>query len=287
MKKTIITIACTGLLTLGLTGCDDKESIVPAPVANLHYDTTPGRIVLRWDTIVDANTRYVQVDFYNPLTRKDERRLASVYADSIEIPDTRQKYGEYNFLVKTVSPTNDYSVVETITAQSEPAIQTWIPTSVKLTAEMLSTNAQEPSEGPIANLLDDNTSTFFHTKWSSPVPALPHYMTVALPVTINSWWSIYYAPRNNANNKPTDFDLLGSTDGTTWFPIKNFTQEADGLPVDRTTAYTSERMNASDKPFSYLRYSVNKTNNNTTFWTMSEFKIYTWILIDPEAPDED
>jgi hypothetical protein len=279
-------MACIGLLGLSLTGCDsDDETVVPSIVTNLHYDTTPGRIVLRWDTIQDANVRYVQVDYYNPLTKKDERRLASAYADSLEIPDTRQKYGEYRFSVKTVSVTDNSSKIETITAVSKPAKQTWIGTPLGLTAEMLNTNAQEPSEGPIANLLDDNTGTFFHTRWSSPVPEAPHYMTVALPVTIDDWWSFYYAPRNNANNKPTDFDLYGSTDGTDWFLIKNFTQEADGLPADRTITFSSERMNAAGKPFKHLKYTVNKTNNNSVFWTMSEFKVYTWVLIDPEAPD--
>jgi hypothetical protein len=279
-------MACIGLLTLSLAGCKEDETIVPSAVTNLHYDSTPGRIVLRWDTIQDPNVRYVQVDYHNPQTKKDERRLASVYADSLEIPETRRKYGEYSFSVKTVSVTDGYSRAETITALSEPATQSWIPSTLNLTADMLYTNAQETSEGPIANLLDDNTSTYFHTDWHGNVPA-PHYMTVALPATIDGWWSFYYAPRNNANNKPTDFDIYGSTDGTDWFLIKNFTQAADGLPTDRTATFSSERMNAAEKPFKHLKYLVNKTNNNTVFWTMSEFKLYTWTLIDPEAPDKE
>jgi hypothetical protein len=286
MKRIVKYIACIVLPVLSLISCGKEETIIPSSVINLRYETTPGRIVLRWDTPQDENIKYIQADYYNPLTRKDERRLASIYADSLEIPDTRRKYGEYTFSVKTVSLTNDYSETETITAVSEAAEKTWIPSAVKLTADMLYTNAQEPTEGPIVNLLDDNTGTFFHTAWSKSIPS-PHYMTVTLPETIDGWWNFYYAPRNNSNNKPTDFDLEGSMDGSSWFLIKNFTKEADGLPTDKTTAYTSERLNVADKPFNHLKFSVNKTNNNTVYWTMSEFKIYKVTLIDPEAPDEE
>ena len=88
-------------------------------------------------------------------------RTASIYADSIEIPDTRKKFGEYQFSVQTVSPTGDKSAVQTISKVSEPALPTFVSTQIALTAADLSTNAQEPTEGPIANLLDGNTGTFF------------------------------------------------------------------------------------------------------------------------------
>ena len=291
MKTIIRTITCIGLLILGLAACDEKkESILPSPLTNLKYTTTPGRIVLRWDPIEDANVHYVQVDYYNPLTGKDERRLASVYSDSLEIPDTRQKYGEYSFAVKTVSVTNDYSKTETITAVSEPAKGTWIPGSqVALTAEMLYTNAQESSEGPIANLVDGSTSTFFHTTWHNIDVLEYHYITIALPGSLTEWWYFWYAPRNNAYNKPTDFDVLGSTDGTEWFLIRNFTKDEDGLPVTSTGTYTSPYL-TSDRQINHLKFLVKDTNNSAVtqgyvFWTMSEFKLYTALYIDPEAPD--
>ena len=55
---------------------------------------------------------------------------------------------------------------------SQPGSQLWISTALELTADMLGTNAQEPSEGAIANLLDGNTGTFFHTRWSGTVNML-------------------------------------------------------------------------------------------------------------------
>lgn len=286
MKNIYKYLACLVLGCGCLASCSSEEGITPSPIANLHYDSTPGRIVLRWETPSDGSVKYIQVNYYDYLTKKEQMRTASVFADSIVIPETRQKYGEYTFSVKTISPTGTSSEAQTVTAVSLPKEKTWISTALILDADKLSTNAQEPNEGPIANLLDNNTGTFFHTAWSVDIPG-PHYMTVGLPTTINGWWQFYYAPRANGNNKPIDFDLMGSTDGKSWFLIRNFTKDADKLPVDSKTTYMSERMDASAQPFSYLRYIVNATNTGSVFWTMSEFKLYSVELIDPEAPDKD
>lgn len=286
MKKIFKYIACIALLGISVASCSDDEGIIPLSVTNLHYDSTPGRIVLRWNTPEDSNIRYIQVNYHDPLQKQEVMHTASAYADSMEISGTRQKYGEYKFSVKSVSVTEDCSETQVLTAISQPADKTWTPAAIKLSGEMLTTNAQESSEGPIANLVDDNTGTFFHTAWSVDIPG-PHYMIINLPTTIDQWWQFYYAPRANGANKPTDFNLEGSMDGNTWFLIKNFTKDADKLPVDSKTAFTSERLNAEAHPFKYLKYSVNETNTGSIFWTMSEFKVYIVTLIDPEAPDEE
>ena len=278
-----------GMLLIGVTlaniSCSsDEDGITPAEITNLTAESTSGRIVLRWDTPEDAGIRYIEVNYYDPLQKKDVMRTASIYADSIEIPDTRKKFGEYQFSVQTVSPTGDKSAVQTISKVSEPALPTFVSTQIALTAADLSTNAQEPTEGPIANLLDGNTGTFFHTAWSVNIPA-PHWMQVNLKEEITGSYKFYYAPRNNGNNKPTDFDLMGSTDGTNWFLIRNFTKDADGLPVTSTDTFTSEIYDAP-QPFSQIRMVVNATNTSSIFWTMSEFKFYSVSVTDPEAADE-
>ena len=277
-----------GMLLIGVTlaniSCSsDEDGITPAEITNLTAESTSGRIVLRWDTPEDAGIRYIEVNYYDPLQKKDVMRTASIYADSIEIPDTRKKFGEYQFSVQTVSPTGDKSAVQTISKVSEPALPTFVSTQIALTAADLSTNAQEPTEGPIANLLDGNTGTFFHTAWSVNIPA-PHWMQVNLKEEITGSYKFYYAPRNNGNNKPTDFDLMGSTDGTNWFLIRNFTKDADGLPVTSAGTFTSEFM--MPQPFSQIRMVVNATNTSSIFWTMSEFKFYSVSVTDPEAADE-
>lgn len=286
MKKILKSYA--GLLLFGAAlataSCSsDDGGVTPAEVTNLTAESTSGRIVLRWTTPAESNIRYVEVKYHDPLLKKDVMRAASAYADSIEIPDTRKKYGEYQFTVQSVSATGDKSSTQTISKASEAALPTYVNTQIALTAADLSTNAQEPSEGPIADLLDGNTGTFFHTAWSVAVSG-KHWMQANLKREITGAYKFFYAPRANGNNKPTDFDLMGSTDGADWFLVRNFTKEADGLPVTSTGTYTSEVYNV-EKPFSQIRIVVNTTNNGTAYWTMSEFKFYSVSIEDPEAAD--
>ena len=282
MKKQIKYIL-TGLFGLCMIGCssdDNKET--PSDIKNIESIAGPGYINLKWDYPDDGSVFYTKVKYYDHLKKKDMVRLSSI--DTIRIPNTRNKYGEYEFFLQTYSKTDTpNSNIHSIKAISGKKPITEVANLIKLTEEQLSTNAQEPSEGPIKNLLDGNTGTFFHTQWSAPVPAGPHWMQIELSNSLQVF-RFQYDPRNNGNNKPTNFDLLGSMDGEEWFLIKNFTKEADGLPVTATDGYKSPTIK-SEKPFKFLRFSVNKTNSGSIFWTMSEFRLYDVDVIDPEAPD--
>ena len=68
--------------------------------------------------------------------------------------------------------------------------------TVPLTSAAFTTNAQEPSEGPIANISDGNTAgtNYFHTAWSSELTETP-YIEVQLPDAMYSL-SFGYISRN-------------------------------------------------------------------------------------------
>lgn len=287
MRENIIRLLFTGLLCFCITSCEKKEETIPSDIINLNAEANPGEIVLRWSSPDDGTVHYTQVTYYDKLLKKDVVRLASIYSDSILIPNTRKKYGSYTFTVQPFSKTDTGGKIQIIEAVSGAAPITKEERSeqIQLSADNLSTNAQEPSEGDIANLLDSNTATYFHTAWSVSVEA-PHWLQVDLNKSLTDHFKFYYAPRNNADNKPTDFDLMGSTDGVNWFLIRNFTKEEDSLPTNATDDFTSPILEVS-QPFSYIRIVVNKTNSNSVFWTMSEFKFYNVIrtVVDPEAPD--
>ena len=213
MKKNIFLLAVT-LLLIGFASCSDEDTkpIIPSDVIDLSADTQdkPGYIVLRWATPDDNTIRYIKVSYYDYLLEQDVVRLASVYADSVLIPDTRKKFGEYEFKVQSYSETGDAGNVQTIKAVSEPApVQVVFGESkqIALTVDQLSTNAQEKSEGPIANLIDGDASanSYFHSTWNNPIPAAPAkdtYGTVTytnngnavgafnlrLPVTVTYKW---------------------------------------------------------------------------------------------------
>ena len=275
---------------LVFNGCNDKgEKIVPAALTGLSIASdSPGTITIRWSLPNNVESiRYIRVDYYDPRLKKDVLKTASVYSDSMVINDTRLKYGEYTFKVHTVSPSGEAGNVQELKIVSLPAEPTYIATIVPLTAGSFSTGMQSTAEGPVGNLADDAGTTYFHSDYSGSRPPAPHWFQVNLGTDISSgYFRFWYQNRANANNKPTDFDLLGSTDAQSWFLIRNFTLEADGLNVANGGQWTSGNY-AVPQPFRYLRFSVNQTNNNTDFFTMAVFKFYTVVLIDPEAPDSD
>lgn len=115
---------------------------------------------------------------------------------------------------------------------------------VALTEDMLQTNAQEPNEGPIRNVLDGNTGTFFHTAWSMTVDA-NHWFGVKTPDTYTKFafmwtgrnssyndtpaWMNFYVGSSEANLKKILYDNGAEYNGTacsyTWDdanPDKNF-----------------------------------------------------------------
>ncbi len=141
---------------------------------------------------------------------------------------------------------------------------------VPLTVDMLSSNAQEPNEGPIANLIDDNPATYFHSAWSFTI-ADPHHIQINLKNAI-TMCRFDYQNRNNANGKPTDVKIMVSANGTDWTELS---QINSGFPTDAGSKYSSVEYKAS-QPFKYFRFVVYKTNSGAapTFFNMAEFSLY-------------
>ena len=79
-----------------------------------------------------------------------------------------------------------------------------------LTADMLSSNAIEPSEGSLANLLDGDIGTYFHSAWSVSI-ADKHYVQVKLPVSTKTFRFTYTNRSNNGNAALAWFNLYTGT----------------------------------------------------------------------------
>ena len=290
MKK-IFSLLLIGLLGAGVTSCkdDEKQAIIPSDITDLRADTQnkPGFMVLRWETPEDNTIRYIKIAYHDPLLDKDVVRLASIYSDSILIPDTRKKFGEYEFKVQTISESGDGGTVQTVKAVSEPAaVQVVFGDSkqIALTAAQLSTNAQEPSEGPIANLIDGNTGTYFHSTWSgggTTDGGSKHWFQVDAKKALT--YFKYESIARNANNIPDDVDIMGSNDGTSFELIENLTKAKNGMLMS-TSPYTSPVLGVNSKPYQYIRYVVNHTNTASVFFSMAEFKLFEVeaTVVDPE-----
>ena len=288
MKKFFIYTMGLVAVAFSFFSCNDYQAIEypligskqPSVITNVISTPLAGQIALKWDVPADSNYYYVKVSYFDHLTQKNIVRVASVFKDSLFIPNTRAKFGDYEFKFQSFSRSDIGGEIVNVKAKSgiAPAIVTATKVKIQLTADQLSSNAQEPTEGAIKNLLDGNFDTFFHTAWSVSIPS-PHWMQVDLLKSVTNF-QFYYANRNNSGNKLQTVDLMGSNDGVTWQLIKTISQ---GLPTGAKAEYTSEVI-TSAFPFSKLRLVVQKTNTGSTYFTMSEFSVFDVTLntFDPE-----
>ena len=192
--------------------------------------------------------------------------------------ETRNRFGEYTFIFQTFNANHEGSEIMTYNAISGKAPATYTlagRTQVKLYGNQLSTNAQEPSEGPIANAVDDNVNTFFHTNWHEAIPypqwiqidfnePHQHFIIGYVNRYENSWTS---------EGRLSQVDFRVSKDGETWITVG----EISGLPTTAASEYTSTYFMV-DEPYTFFRFSVNSATGNTSYWNISELYFY-----DPEV----
>lgn len=154
-------IIVAGLL-VGMTGCDDKletfevAGSVTTPTALaasvVSSEALPGQIKLSWEAPAENAFDYLQIKYYDPLTKEDVCKIASVGTTEMLIDDTRARFGDYSFYFQTFNAAHQGSAVTEVKAKSGEAPATTTEksrTEVKLAGDQLSTNAQEPTEGPI------------------------------------------------------------------------------------------------------------------------------------------
>lgn len=143
-----------------------------------------------------------------------------------------------------------------------------------LVATMLSTNAQEKSEGPIERLVDGNISTYFHSRWSSAGGAVtePHYIQIQLNEPITACRFRHTTRHNNGNGSPQDVEIKVSNDGNTWTTLARINS---GLPNAANQGYLSDIMTAA-APFTYLRYVVHQASTRPapTYFALAEFELF-------------
>lgn len=146
---------------------------------------------------------------------------------------------------------------------------------IPITAAMLSTNAQEPSEGPIANLLDGNVETFFHSLWSSTINE-KHYIQVTLPETYSKVWIRYCNRHNNANNSLLYFYLYTGTSNDNLEFYKMYGCDTDGLKYGKAEWSTvSAELSTPQSVFRIEEYwTLADQANGIHFFSMSELEMY-------------
>lgn len=82
--------------------------------------------------------------------------------------------------------------------------------AITLTADNFTTNAQEPKEGPLADIVDGDMFTYFHSTWSESADA-EHYIEISLPQPMTEF-TISYLTRNE-RTVPTAITLTEGAAG--------------------------------------------------------------------------
>lgn len=128
-------------------------------------------------------------------------------------------------------------------------------------------------------LLDGNTGTYFHSRYSGTAVNENHYLQVHLSEAVSLFRFHYTRRLDNNNNRPTRIVVSGSNDGVNFKQLGVLT-DADAtnpLPTAETkNDYQSNVISTQGTPYTYIRFTVTATNTNTKFngypfFTMSEF----------------
>ncbi len=133
------------------------------------------------------------------------------------------------------------------------------------------TNAQSSAEGPIAQLIDNDTNTHFHTDYSGGnVTSGTHYIAIDLGADYEiGKFTIDYTTRNGGTGDYPDGIVVyaSETNGDDYVKIAEITEPA--FPQSTNTKWELGKNLYSKKR--YLRFNVNAERG---YWHMSEFNIY-------------
>ena len=163
---------------------------------------------------------------------------------------------------------------------------------IKLEANNFSTNAQERTEGPVANIYDGDRNTFFHSTWTSGASDY-HSLRVELPDTLSAFSFKYYT-RDWARCVPKKIGVSGYERKYSKhedYPI--MLSEADGLldtlfmnkeSYGPKFVYTSATLTLKEPSnvlyFTFLeghtdpRHLTNESSHKYPFIALSEFYLY-------------
>lgn len=147
-----------------------------------------------------------------------------------------------------------------------------VDTQIRLTAGMLSSNAEEPYEGSLAFLLDDDLSTYFHSAYSWNVGDY-HYLQVNLPSAYSQIVAMYC---NRADgNIQGDMAFCNFYTGTSNDNLKlfKFFNYDEGLNHG-VALWTTLAPAPFETPQSVFRFESLGTWTGKVYFVMTEFRMY-------------
>lgn len=284
LKSLAIALSVCGLLC----ACEESDDNHTAlQVSGISAEALPGAIELRWQEVNDDNFLYSEMSYYDFGKQKTVTKKFSRYATSCRIDSLLNRYGDYTFVFTSYDVDGNQGQPVSISRQCQKATAYYVTkeeNKIALTEAQLSTNAQEPSEGPIANLIDGDLNTYFQSfwdEWSFPELKPAGYHNVAFDFRKDvTAIRFQYWNRKKGGSLPQKVNLYGSTDGESWRLI----QQLENLPSDPGSSFSSDLM-LLDDPISHLKFEVIEgTDIYNLFFCIAEIEFYEVVreLVDPE-----
>ena len=182
-----------------------------------------------------------------------------------------------------------YNIVKRVKVQdeiwSEPSSGGGV-VEVPLTADMLYTNKPSQSYNEsLANLLDGNPSTIFHSTWGSANNATVNvntYITIDLPESLENI-KIYYKCRPGTGYNPLVWEIYGSNDGNYWTLVTTLDYIKDNMPRGGAgQEFTSPEI-ALGRSYSKLKILQTSGEYSKNHMVLSELRVYKVV---PETTEE-
>ena len=161
-----------------------------------------------------------------------------------------------------------------------------------ITAEtQLNTNSQDPTEGPIKNLIDNNEDTHFHSSYQNGHPKVANIQVTFDNASGHKTFQVDYKKRKqNPYNIPTKIAIYGGkkqANGTITWEAQPFTTIANEKPSTDTNyegvgAYGGYFQFSADKAYDAFRFDVLRTNSGSDFFTYSEFQLFQTEVAGPK-----
>ncbi len=284
MKKITYLILCS-FVVLAMGRCKKDNLPTPNSVTTITTSARVGGAVVKWKLPSDTNMRYIQVRYL-----KNGRVIntnASTYTDTCLITGLLNKL-DYTFEVQSFNR-NDVGG-DILSAGPVKPIRRTIDTTytyaeIPLTAAMLTTYTQETTEGPKTNLVDGNIATYWHSAWSGTTAPLPHWIQISFANEVLFGGFQYWMRQGGAaSDRPTQWDVQTSTDGTTYTTVWT---SLPGLAVDPSTSMFQQLVT---RPFKtkFVKVRILTNQGSKTYTNLGEFKALaaTTVTIDREIEAE-
>lgn len=278
-----------------LASCNDEEEVVPTvDLATLNFTHEPGagEITLKWtapESVETAGFAYMKMSYTDPRDHKTRIKTISPYTSEMVIPNTRARYGEgYSFTFTPYSATDTPGkpfVLDKCRSNAAPATTT-VTRGAKIELKKLTTNSQESTEGPLANLTNGKTNDFFHTIWSTTKPERS-WVDIDLGeeltrFEVHTW-------NRNTNGAPQNVSLyrLSKLDDTSVDmvngAIMTYKHPNTAPGAECGVLCPAQNLPDFDQPVRYLRYCGSVGG----FWNMAELAIYKMEVnkYDPETDE--